>query len=192
MTILSPRLFLSLVIGLLAAAVFGCFPAAGAEKPPAVGDEAKDFELVSLGGETVKLSKQTDAGPVVLVVLRGYPGYQCPLCTRQVGELLAKADDLKKAGARVLLVYPGPADKLKEHAAEFVKGKDYPDHFQILLDPDYTFTKAYQLRWDAKGETAYPSTFVIDGKSKVTFAKVSPTHGDRAKADDVLKALATK
>ena len=32
-------------------------------------------------------------------------------------------------------------------------------------------------------------TFVIDGKRKVTFAKVSTGHGDRAKTDDVLKAL---
>jgi thioredoxin-dependent peroxiredoxin len=129
---------------------------------------------------------------VVLVVLRGYPGYQCPLCTKQVGELIGKADDFKKAGAQVVLVYPGPADKLKEHAAEFVKGKDYPAHFTLLLDPDYSFTEEYNLRWDAKGETAYPSTFVLDGKRKVTFAKVSVQHGDRAKVADVLKAVAAK
>ena len=66
---------------------------------------------------------------MVLVVLRGWPGYQCPLCTKQVGELIGKADELKKAGAQVLFVYPGPADKLKEKADEFVKGKDYPAHF---------------------------------------------------------------
>jgi hypothetical protein len=71
-----------------------------------------------------------------------------------------------------------------------VKGREYPDHFQILLDPDYTFTTAYGLRWDAKNETAYPSTFVIDGKRKVTFARVSTTHGDRAMAGDAIKAVA--
>ena len=172
--------------------IFGCAPVVGAEKPPAVGDEAKDFELTALGGESVKLSKLTDAGPVVLVMLRGYPGYQCPLCTRQVSELVGKADELKKAGAKVLFVYPGPADKLKEHSGEFVKGKDYPEQFTFVIDPDYAVTKAYQLRWDAKGETAYPSTFVLDGKRKVTFAKVSKGHGDRAKTDDVLKALGGK
>ncbi len=170
----------------------GCSSVTGADKAPAVGDEAKDFELVALGGETVKLSKQTESGPVVLVVLRGYPGYQCPLCTRQVAEFVAKADDFKKAGAKLLFVYPGPATKLKEHAGEFVKGKDYPDHFQFVLDPDYVFTNAYQLRWDAKNETAYPSTFVLDGKRKITYSKVSKGHGDRSKVDDVLKALPTK
>lgn len=159
------------------------------DKPPAVGDEAKDFELPALIGDPVKLSKLTDAGPVVLVVLRGYPGYQCPLCSRQVSEYIGKADAFKKAGATVVFVYPGPGDKLKDKANEFVKGKDYPEHFRFVLDPDYTFTKAYNLRWDAKNETAYPSAFVLDGKRKVTYSKVSRGHGDRAPAADVLKAI---
>lgn len=87
-----------------------------------------------------------ESGPVVLVVLRGYPGYQCPLCTKQVAEFVAKAEQFKAAKARVLFVYPGPADDLKTHADEFVRGKDYPAEFTFLLDPDYAFTKQYGLR----------------------------------------------
>jgi thioredoxin-dependent peroxiredoxin len=164
------------------------------DKPttPKVGDTAADFELKSIAGDNVKLSKVAEDGPVILLVLRGYPGYQCPLCTKQVGEFLGKADDIKKAGAKVLLVYPGPSEKLQAKAEEFVKGKDYPEHFTLLLDPDYAFTKAYALRWDGKNETAYPSTFVLDKKLNVTFAKVSKEHGDRSKIAEVLKALAEK
>lgn len=173
----------------LAAVVVAATTGLSAEKPPAVGQQAKDFELKSIGGETVKLTELTAKGPVVLVVLRGYPGYQCPLCTRQVGELVGQADAIKKAGAQVVLVYPGPADGLKAHAEEFVRGKDYPAHYHLVLDPDYTFTNAYGLRWDARNETAYPSTFVLDKDRKVTFAKVSRSHGDRAKTSDVVKAL---
>jgi peroxiredoxin len=160
-----------------------------ADTPPAVGAEAKDFELPALGGGTVRLSKLTADGPVVLVVLRGYPGYQCPLCTRQFGEFLGQADAFRRAGAKVMFVYPGPADNLKGRASEFVRGKDIPDHFHVLLDPDYRFTNAYGLRWDARNETAYPSTFVLDRAQKVTFAKTSKTHGDRATAADALKAI---
>jgi peroxiredoxin len=163
-----------------------------AEIGPKVGDEAKDFELAAIGGEKVKLSKLAEGGPVVLVVLRGNPGYQCPICTKQFAEFRGKADKFKAAGAQVVFVYPGPSDGLKDKAEEFVKGKDYPAHFTLLLDPDYTFTTAYGLRWDAKNETAYPSTFVIDGKRRVTFAKVSTSHGDRAKVQDVLVKLSGK
>lgn len=158
--------------------------------PPAVGDVAGDFELDALSGGRVRLSEVAADGPVVLVVLRGFPGYQCPICTEQVGEFIARADALKAAGAQVLLVYPGPADDLKAQAAEFVRGRDYPEHFRLLLDPDYDFTNAYDLRWDAAGETAYPSTFVLEPKTRrIAFAKVSRTHGDRASAEQALAAL---
>ena len=158
-------------------------------QPPAVGKIAPDFQLKSIGGETVRLSKVAKHGPVVLVMLRGYPGYQCPLCTVQVGQLMSRAKEFADLKARVLLVYPGPAEGLKAHADEFVKGKDMPKNFDLLLDPNYAFTKLYGLRWDAKGETSYPSTFVLNRKRKVLFAKISHEHGDRAEVKDILAAL---
>ncbi|MEO5987825.1 MAG: peroxiredoxin family protein [Candidatus Eisenbacteria bacterium] len=167
----------------------GTCSAAGMAKPPAVGEKARTFALKELGGGTVRLAQFTKVSPVVLVMLRGYPGYQCPICTIQFGDFLGKADEFKQAGATVLFVYPGPAEELSTRAAEFVKGKDYPDHFRILLDPDYTFTNRYGLRWKAEHETSYPSTFVINLKRKVTYARVSKTHGDRAKVEDVLRAV---
>ena len=159
--------------------------------PPAVGDEARDFTLNAVDGESVSLSKLTKAGPVVVVMLRGYPGYQCPVCNLQVGQFLASSKKFQAAKANIVLVYPGPADGLKEHAAEFIRGKTLPDNVYLVLDPDFEFTTAYGLRWNAKNESAYPSTFVVDKAGKVTFAKVSMTHGDRASADQVLKALAS-
>ncbi len=47
--------------------------------PPSVGDKAPDFTLKTLNDQTVRLSNLTASGKVVLVVLRGWPGYQCPL-----------------------------------------------------------------------------------------------------------------
>ena len=160
-----------------------------AATPPQVGDTAPDFELEAIGGEKVKLSETLKQGPVVLVMLRGFPGYQCPICTMQVGHLMGKADEFKAAKANVILIYPGPADGLKAHAEEFVKGKNIPANFNLLLDPDFSFTNQYGLRWNAKNETAYPATFVLNDAGEVLFAKVSHEHGDRAKVEDVLAAL---
>lgn len=167
------------------------FPAlaASAEDPPAAGDKAADFTLPKLDGGEARLSEMTSGGPVVLVVLRGYPGYQCPLCTRQVAELVGKSAEIGKAGARVLLVYPGPSDDLQQRAKEFLRDAKLPENFTLSLDPDYAFTKQYHLRWNAPNETAYPSTFVIDADRTIQFAKVSRTHGGRTSAVEVLKAL---
>lgn len=90
----------------------------------------------------------------------------------------------------ILLVYPGESSGLNEHADEFVRGKTLPENVTLVIDPDYEFTNKYNLRWDKKGETAYPSTFVIDEQGKIVFAKISKTHGDRAAVEDLLKALA--
>ncbi len=157
--------------------------------PPSVGENAPDFELNDLSGRSVKLSELAAKSPVVLVVLRGYPGYQCPICTRQVGELITHVQDLNAATAQVVLVYPGSASKLGDRAGEFIKGKSLPASFSFVTDPDYKFTEAYGLRWNAPLETAYPSTFVVDRKGVVRFSKVSKTHGDRAAIADILKSL---
>ncbi len=184
----------------LSAIVASCclaFPAVAQETAtaggqPSVGSEAADFELTAVAGEMsgpVKLSEVTAKGPVVLVVLRGYPGYQCGICARQVTGLIAKADEFAAAGARVLMVYPGPLRGLEKRAVEFLKGSQLPTPFTMLVDPGYKFTNAYDLRWDAPRETAYPSTFVIGKDGKVSFAKISKEHGGRTKASDILAKL---
>ena len=158
---------------------------------PKVGDKAPDFTLQTLDDATVRFSELTAKENVVLVVLRGWPGYQCPICDRQVHEFISTASGFAEAKARLVFVYPGPARDLKAHAEEFKqwKGKQWPKEFLYVLDPDYSMVNAYGLRWDAPRETAYPSTFVVDKKGIVRFAKISRTHGDRTKAADILAEL---
>ena len=156
---------------------------------PAVGDAAPDFTLRTLDDKPVALKALTDTGPVVLVVLRGWPEYQCPVCTRLVQDYIASAAKFAERGARVLMVYPGPADQLKAHAQEFLQNKTWPADFFFVIDPDYMFTLAYGLRWEAKKETAYPSTFILERGGKVRFAHVSKSHGNRLSAARALEEL---
>ena len=64
------------------------------KQPPGIGDKAPEFALNDLDGKSVSLADQLKHGPTVVVVLRGYPGYQCPLCTKQFGELMGKAKNV--------------------------------------------------------------------------------------------------
>ncbi len=162
---------------------------AGPKSPPQVGDKAPEVAWQTPNATTVKLSQLLTKGPVVLMVLRGFPGYQCPVCTAQVGELLGKSETFAAEKAQIVLVYPGPAEGLKQHAEEFVRGKTLPANVVLVLDPDYAFTNKYGLRWNAPAETAFPSTFVIDRSGKVRFSKVSRSHGGRAKVVEILAAL---
>ena len=157
--------------------------------PPTVGDTAPDFTLKTLDGQSVELQKLTAKSKVALIVLRGWPGYQCPFCERQVNDMIRNAAQFKQRNAQILFVYPGPADQLKAHAQEFSQNKDWPKDFLFVIDPDYTFTLSYGLRWDAPKETAYPSTFIIDGENKVRFAHIGKQHGGRVSASELLKSF---
>lgn len=157
--------------------------------PPAVGDQLRDFSLNRLDGKSIHLAELTKSGPVVMLMLRGWVGYQCPICNRQVGDFLANAKDLQAAGANVVMVYPGAADLVQGKAEDFVTGKTLPANVHFLVDPDLKVVNQYALRWDAPNETAYPSTFVFDTKGVVRFVKISHSHGDRSSAADVLKTL---
>ncbi len=158
-------------------------------REPHVGDLAPAFSLRTLDDKIVELDALASKQPVVLVVLRGWPGYQCPICTRQVHDYVTRAAEFAAKGARVIMVYPGPAKELKTHAKEFLANKEWPRDFLYVLDPDYAFTNAYGLRWDAEKETAYPSTFIIDRTRRVRFAHVSKSHGNRLSARDALAQL---
>jgi thioredoxin-dependent peroxiredoxin len=178
----------NLVLMLLALVAGTSLPVSAATSPQ-VGDAAPNFTLRTLDERAVELNSLVAKGRVVLVVLRGWPGYQCPLCTKQVHDFVARAAEFKARGAQVLMVYPGPADRLQAYAGDFLKDKAWPAEFLFVTDPDYAFTNRYALRWDAKNETAYPATFILAPGGKVEFANVSKSHGGRVGAAQVIAAL---
>jgi peroxiredoxin len=162
----------------------------GVAQTPDVKQTAPQFSLNTPDGKTVSLMELTHRGPLVLVVLRGYPGYQCPYCVKQVHDFVENADKFAASGTPILLVYPGPPAELDQHAKEFLtKQNPLPENIHLVIDPDYRFTNLYGLRWDAPNETAYPSTFLIDRHNVIFFRKVSKGHGDRTSAAEILVEL---
>ncbi len=157
--------------------------------PPTVGEKPPDFALSTVNGKSVRLSELTAKGPVALIVLRGYPGYQCPYCNRQVQDFIQKAPDFAAAGVGIVMIYPGPPQDLGAKANEFLADKKLPENFDLLLDPGYEFTNLYGLRWDAPRETAYPSTFLIDRQGLIFFSKIVKEHGGRTTAAEILDAI---
>lgn len=126
---------------------------------PALGDKARDFTLNDLQGRPVGLFELTGKSKVVLIVLRGFPGYQCPICSSQVGSLISKATELSDAGAQVVFVYPGPPDKLNDRAGEFLKGKKLPDNFLLVVDRRLITSQASALHNRPAGISDLPRSF---------------------------------
>ena len=173
----------------MASVIFGGKPVNTNGELPKVGSKAPDFTLSTPQGKAVQLSELTSAGPVVLIILRGFPGYQCPLCNRQVHDLIKSSQAFADRKVRVTMVYPGPPEETAAKAAEFLADKPLPPNFDLLLDPAYELVSRYGLRWDAPKETAYPSTFLIDQQGFVFFSKIAKSHGGRTTALEILDVL---
>lgn len=163
-----------------------------AAQTPAVGAKAPDFTLQTPTGTPVSLAEERAKGTTVVVLLRGFPGYQCPYCVKQVHDFVEHSADFATRKADVVLVYPGPPADLDQHAREFLaKQANLPSNIKLVIDPDYKMTSLYGLRWDAPHETAYPSTFILDARGNILFEKISHSHGDRTSANDILAQLKT-
>jgi peroxiredoxin len=180
----------SVILALLSILFFGA-PVFAAT--PAIGAKAPDFALSTPTGKAVRMSKERQGHELVLVVLRGFPGYQCPYCVRQVHDFIEHASEFAAKNTRVLLVYPGPQANLDQHAKEFLeKQAELPSNIVLVTDLDYAVTNMYGLRWDAPHETAYPSTFILDKKGTIVFEKIGHSHGDRLSAQDAVEHLSAK
>ncbi len=171
-----PALVLALTISALAAT-------------PGVADHAPDFTLPTPGGAALQLSSLTAGGRVVLVVLRGYPGYQCPYSLQQFNDFQQSAAQFAAFNTQVVFIYPGSSSNLASEANSFVPASSMPSNFHLVIDPEFTVTNLYGLRWNAPNETAYPSTFIIEKDSSVFSVKVGKSQGDHATAADTLAAL---
>ncbi len=161
---------------------------------PKEGSKIGEIEGTTINGADFHLSKHVEKGSVVLVMLRGFPDAQCPVCSTQVAGYIAKAEEFEKQrNTPVVFIYPGKVNNLQKRAKEFTapleKEVDLPSNFIFLLDQDFKITNQLNLRWDNPKETAYPAAFVIDHDGYIQYAKVSDNHGDRATAHEILEFL---
>jgi peroxiredoxin len=146
--------------------------------------------LQIVGGEgLISLSDEYKKGGVVVIVLRGYPGYHCPICTQQLGSLANRAQTLAQETHRVILVYPGEKTSLERRAKQFTGSRRLRDPLVVVRDDGMEMVEQWGLRWNARNETAYPATYIIDRNGRVRWKKVSKTHADRSSVQEILREL---
>jgi peroxiredoxin len=160
-----------------------------ADDPIREGATAPDAQLQMLSGDTTSLSQLTAGKTTVVVFLRGYPGYQCPICSRQVADLLRRADVLTREGRQVLLVYPGEDPSLRGKARQFFRDFELPEGFRVVLDRGLELSTLYGLRWRAGRETVYPTTLVLSPQREVLFRRTSRSRGGRVAAEVLVDFL---
>jgi len=155
-----------------------------------VGEKAINFDLPVVGGDGyIELQDEYKQGPVVVIVLRGYPGYQCSLCKQQVGALINRASRLKNEVHKVILVYPGKDEDLLRRAKQFMGSRRIPEPLVMVADPGMRMVESWGLRWNTPRETSYPATYLIKGNGRVAWKKISDSHAGRSSVEEILREL---
>ncbi len=144
-------------------------------------DVALPTSFVDYKGEKVDLTLYREGGKspknLVLVVVRGIPqspgGVPCQFCVAQANSMAANYADFQKRDAEVLVVFPGPSEKVQDFIDQSAKKPQLP--FPLLLDKDMQVCEKLGIR----GDLAKPSTYVLDKKGNVVYAYVGETLTDR-------------
>ncbi len=130
------------------------------------GEKAPAFSLPDENGRMRKLSDYKGK----TIVLYFYPRDDTPGCTMEACGFRDTVEEIRKKGAVVIGV---SADDAKSHQKFISK---YKLNFTLLSDVDKEVCKSYGV-WREKSFMGKKfmgivrSTFVIDGKGKITYAK---------------------
>jgi peroxiredoxin len=156
-----------------------------------VGRDQVPLRFVDCHGNPVDLASYRGKSNVVLVVGRGIPqsqgGLFCPFCLAQTATLMANVAEFEKREGAILVVFPGPSDRVKEFIekaksqAEGVANTPFP----VLLDRDCAACDALGIRDDL----AKPSVYILDKKGNVVYAYVGETLSDRPSVKALLDQL---
>lgn len=154
-----------------------------ASAPPATG-----IELVTSTGEITTLDK-FKGKPLVVVFTRGFPGYICPMCVCYTAQLANAYGDIKNRGGELLIVFPGPREKMSEFVASCAEAAQEEGlsslPFQVCLDADLKLVERYNL----KADMSRPATIVFDAAGDDTFCHIGADPSERPKIDCILKTL---
>jgi len=166
------------------------------------GQQAPDFALPDVLGETVRLSQALEQGPVVLSFYRG--GW-CPFCNLELRALQARLPEIRALGASLIGISPELPDHSLNTAERLGLG------FEVLSDVgnrtarDYglLFTVFEELRplylkWgldvpasngDDSWELPVPASYVIDAGGTVRAAYVNRDYTRRMEPEQIVAAL---
>ena len=154
---------------------------------PLVGTKLGYAKVLTRDGATLDLHSK-EGKPLVLVILRGMAGEICVYCYTQVRALSNTMPEFKAAGADLVVVYPGDADRLETFWQELRRSEEFEGieaPFTFAYDPGFDLVKAL----DIGGKEALPTTLVLDAGGTIRFAHVGTDSADRPDARRVLEQV---
>lgn len=119
-----------------------------------VGDLAPDFELVTMEGQTVRLSDYR--GQRVFI---NFWATWCPPCRAEMPDMQNLYEE-QEVPIEILAVNLTPTEQNEENIVDFVA--DFGLTFPILMDTDSEVANQYKVQ-------AYPTSYMVDSEGRISF-----------------------
>jgi len=153
------------------------------------GEEAPDFTLEDIQGNSVTLSSARGKTATVLVF---YRGYWCPFCARQLSELRSLTRDQEQI--RLLAISVDDHATSKKFIEKISSDGNGSVNFPMLSDPDHKVIDRYGLHdptYDGSkfDGIPHPAVYVIDKEGRVAWSKVESDYKIRPSNADILAAI---
>jgi peroxiredoxin len=145
-----------------------------------------DLVLKDTKGGSIDFKQYRGKKNLVVVVMRGYPGFICPNCSAQTSRLISNYPEFTKRDAEVVVLFPGPTEHLNDYIATSRRqASDQEMPFPIVLDENFAVVDRLGIR----GDLAKPSTYIVDKQGQVRFAYVGANSADRPSLKAMLDQL---
>ncbi|NUM33755.1 MAG: redoxin domain-containing protein [Candidatus Brocadiae bacterium] len=137
-------------------------------------------------GELVDLKDYEGKKNVLLVILRGFAGSICLVCSSQTLALSKMASSFQEKETEILLMYPGVGETVPEFLEALEKLQPgYEPPFPVVMDVDLEFIKTMNL----EASLARPTSIIMDKKGIVRYAYIGKSVTDRPTVQILLQEL---
>jgi peroxiredoxin len=177
------RRFESIGIDLFGSARFN---ASAMSHPPvdscSIGQPAPAFQAIGSDRQWHRMPAES-IGPTLLLFIRGH---WCPYCRRFLRKLGERADAVRSAFDRTLIVSPEPIETSVMLAARSSVG------FPILEDADGSICQAYRVvnrLLSRSSIVPHPASFIIDDAGVIRFRAVDRNYKRRTSLRGLLKSV---
>lgn len=151
-----------------------------------IGSKFPFLRFINSNGEVINIEELSAKKNILLVVLRGFAGSVCLVCSSQTIALSNSVDEFSKRNTEIILVYPGEAESIP-HFVSSVQNleSEFSLPFPIVLDADLSLVTKFKIN----GSLAKPSTLLIDKDGIIRYAYVGKHPGDRPTIPSLLDII---
>lgn len=137
-------------------------------------------------GELVDIKDYEGKKNILLVILRGFAGSICLVCSSQTLALSQTAESFRAKNTEILLMYPGKGESVPEFLEALNKFQPgYEPPFSVLMDVDLEFINTMNLQ----ASLARPTSIILDKNGIIRYAYIGQNPTDRPNVPILLQEI---